>query len=67
MDTRRSVASIAEFVASYCPALKLSEREGLTILLSAHDHVWKETGWSQSERLNACNLLFEKAMSFLYA
>jgi hypothetical protein len=67
MDTRRSMACIADFVAFYCPDLKLSEREGILVLLSAHDHIWKDSGWSDIERLNACNLLFDKAMSFLYA
>jgi hypothetical protein len=67
MDTSRSVASIAEFVTRSCPELKLSEREGIAVLLSAHDHIWKDSGWSQIERLHACNLLFEQAMSFLYA
>jgi len=67
MDTRRSVAVIADYVAFYCPNVKLSEREGIAVLLSAHDHVWNDSGWSQVERLNACNLLFDKAMSFLYA
>lgn len=32
------------------------------ILMSAHDHIWKDKGWTAPERLAACNLLFELAI-----
>lgn len=56
-----SIRAISELVAFHMVDPPESQRSASEILMRAHDLIWQDKGWPATERLPACNLLFDLA------